>query len=40
MSKNKSPGSDKLTVEFYCQFYNDLRDVLMNLFNILKMKEL
>lgn len=33
MSKNKSPGSDGLTVEFYCQFYNDLRNVLMKLFN-------
>ena len=36
MSKNKSPGSDGLTVEFYCCFYNELRDVLYKLFNTIE----
>ncbi|CAC5423428.1 unnamed protein product [Mytilus coruscus] len=36
MSKNKSPGSDGLTVEFYCQFYNELRNVLFDLFNVIE----
>ncbi|CAC5367732.1 unnamed protein product [Mytilus coruscus] len=38
MSKNKSPGSDGLTVEFYCQFYNELRNVLFDLFNVIEKK--
>lgn len=33
MSKNKSPGSDGLTVEFYCKFYPVLKDILLKLFN-------
>jgi hypothetical protein len=28
MSKNKSPGSDVLTTEFYCTFYDSLRNIL------------
>lgn len=32
MSKNKSPGSDGLTVEFYCTFFSSLKDILLKLF--------
>jgi hypothetical protein len=33
MSKNKSPGSDGLTTEFYCTFYDSLRNILPKIFN-------
>ncbi|CAG2235175.1 unnamed protein product [Mytilus edulis] len=33
MSKNKSPGSDGLTTEFYCTFYDSLREILYKVFN-------
>lgn len=33
MSKNKSPGSDGLTTEFYCKFYDILKDVLFKVYN-------
>lgn len=36
MSKNKSPGSDGLTVEFYCKFYDDLKEILSQLFNAIE----
>ncbi len=29
MSKNKSPGPDGLTVEFYCYFWNTIRPILV-----------
>lgn len=32
MSKNKSPGSDGLTVEFYCTFFDSLTDILVKLY--------
>jgi exonuclease III len=32
MSKNKSPGQDGLTVEFYCTFYAVLEDVMLRLY--------
>ena len=32
MSKNKSPGSDGLTVEFYCRFFKDLKFVFLKVF--------
>lgn len=32
MPGNKSPGSDGLTVEFYKHFYNELKDILMNVY--------
>ncbi|VDI83660.1 Hypothetical predicted protein [Mytilus galloprovincialis] len=33
MSKNKSPGSDGLTVEFYCTFFSSLKDILLKAFS-------
>ena len=33
MSKNKRPGSDGLTTEFYCTFYDSLRNILPKIFN-------
>ena len=33
MSKNKSPGSDGLTTQFYCTFYDSLRNILPKIFN-------
>ena len=33
MSKNKSPGSDGLTTEFYCKFYDCLNHILFKIFN-------
>ena len=33
MSKNKSPGSDGLTTEFYCKFFDSLKGILLKLFN-------
>ena len=33
MSKNKSPGSDGLTTEFYCKCFNSLKDILLKLYN-------
>ena len=33
MSKNKSPGTDGLTTEFYCKFYDSLEDILYKVFN-------
>lgn len=33
MAKNKSPGSDGLTTEFYCKFFSSLQDVLLKLYN-------
>ncbi|VDI42306.1 Hypothetical predicted protein [Mytilus galloprovincialis] len=32
MARNKSPGSDGLTVEFYCTFFSSLKDILLKLF--------
>ena len=26
---NKSPGNDRLTIEFYCCFWNDIKDIFM-----------
>ena len=26
---NKSPGNDGLTIEFYCCFWNDIKDIFM-----------
>jgi hypothetical protein len=34
MSKNKSPGSDGLTTEFYCKFYDCLNHILFVIWNI------
>lgn len=31
MARNKSPGQDGLTVEFYCKFYSILNDVFMHI---------
>ncbi|CAC5395159.1 unnamed protein product [Mytilus coruscus] len=36
LSKNKSPGSDGLTVEFYCKFYSELKYVLLKLFDAIE----
>jgi hypothetical protein len=33
MSKNKNPGSDGLTTEFYCTFYDSPRNILPKIFN-------
>jgi hypothetical protein len=33
MSKNKSPGSDGLTTECYCKFYDCLNHILFKIFN-------
>ncbi|CAC5420779.1 unnamed protein product [Mytilus coruscus] len=33
MSKNKSPGTDGLTTEFYCKFYDCLRNILCHVYN-------
>lgn len=32
MSKHKSPGADGLTVEFYIQFWDELKDILLRLY--------
>jgi hypothetical protein len=34
MSKNKSPGSDGLTTEFYCKFYDCLNHILFKIFKL------
>ena len=31
-NRNKSPGADGLTVEFYCQFWNKLGELLVSVF--------
>ncbi|CAC5423410.1 unnamed protein product [Mytilus coruscus] len=36
LSKNKNPGSDGLTVEFYCKFYSELKYVLLKLFDAIE----
>lgn len=40
MAKNKSPGSDGLTVEFYCKFYDVLKDILFRLFSEVEQKSI
>lgn len=33
MKLNKSPGLDGLTVEFYRQFWNNLKNIMVKVFN-------
>ena len=33
MSLNKTPGSDRLPVEFYKEFWRDISDLLLNALN-------
>lgn len=40
MNKNKSPGPDGLTVEFYCKFYDTLKQVLFDVFKCIEQNEI
>lgn len=38
MSKNKNPGPDGITIEFYVKFGNQLRQILFKLFESIQIK--
>ena len=36
MENNKSPGNDGLTKEFYCTFFNEIKNIFINSLRELK----
>lgn len=40
MTKNKSPGSDGLTVEFYIYFWQILKDILLHLYKTIEQEQI